>query len=172
MLWRCMGLLLVCLLAPYSTADAQTWTKRSYPNEGFEIEFSGIVKVTPAVIPEESKDRVVFRTSYLQDGGKYAYSVTVQLQNVNVNFYPAVNAAYAKTECKVLVVDTALDFQGGQAHEFRGKDCRSGFRIDMRFYTVGKWFYTVQAVYKDEVAAEAAGRRFVESFNHTSWNKP
>ena len=39
----------------------------------------------------------------------------------------------------------------------------------MRIFSIGKWFYIVQAVYLDEVAREKAARHFVESCKHIGW---
>ncbi len=38
---------LVLFLVHTAAAEAQTWTKHSYATDGFEVEFSGPVKVNP-----------------------------------------------------------------------------------------------------------------------------
>jgi hypothetical protein len=162
---RCLLLsAFVLLLASAIDADAATWKKYSNTVDGFEVEFSGAVKVTPTEIDAETAKKLVRSTNYLQDEGSYAYIVGATLLKGEVNFDAGVKASMGKFECKTMTSDTPLNFTGGRAREVRGTDCVNGTRAECRYFTKGKWFYQVISLFKQDGGDVAAARYFLQSF--------
>lgn len=155
-----------CVVMSHVATQAQTWVKHKYPSEGFEISFYGAVMVTtlPAI------EGRVFAKSYVQTSGKYIYTVIASsTKEKDANFERGVNAGVDATGCKI-ESSTDLKFLiGWKAREYRGKDCKGGVSLEMRFFAIGKWFYVVQATYPQEPDREKSARRFVESFKHIDW---
>ena len=72
---------------------------------------------------------------------------------------------YASLKCKATTCDVALALKDGRAREVRGTDCHDGnFRVEARYFTTGKWFYQVIALFKKDSGFDQGARRFVESF--------
>ena len=156
---------LAWLLAGQIGADAQSWKKHRYATDGFEVEFSGDVKVVPTSINAETQTKIVRSTDYQQDSGDYVYIVGASLLLVDVNFENGIKQSYASLKCKTTTRDTALALKGGSAREVRGTDCHDGnFRVEARYFTTGKWFYQVIALFKKDSGFDQGARRFVESF--------
>jgi hypothetical protein len=163
-----LGLLLLFTAA----LEAQTaWTKHTYSTDGFEVEFSGPVKLDPTAVDAETRRLIVRATNYLQEGGGYAFIVGASLQRVPVNFENGVGDSWRYMNCAAKVSDTPLPFKGGRAREIRGTNCRppegGQYRADTRYFTVGRWFYQVLALHPIDGSREADARRFVESFRVT-----
>jgi len=156
---------LACLLVTHTGAHAQTWKKHRYATDGFEVTFSGDVKVTPTQIDAETKKRVVRATDYQQDGGDVVYIVGASLVVVEVKFDNGVKQSFAALKCKTTTRDTALALCAGRGREVHGTECHDGnFRVEARYYTRGKWFYQVIALFKKGGGHERGARTFVESF--------
>src|SRR5579863_4739521 len=89
MLTRCSFLFLfalVKLLGSGLAASAEEWKQQRYPDDGFQVEFSGPVAVTETAMSEETKSRIIRATNYLQESGSAAYFVAAMLMKNGVNF--------------------------------------------------------------------------------------
>jgi hypothetical protein len=128
----------VWLLTSHLDARAQTWTKHTYTTDGFEVEFSGDMKVTPVALSPDVQSKVVRSTEYQQDGGTYVYAVAASLNRDGVNFDGGVKSSFAAMKCKVMTRDAPLDSAVGRGRELRGTDCHAGaHRAEARYFTVG-----------------------------------
>jgi len=156
---------LVCLLAGQSGAYAQTWTKHRYVTDGFEVEFSGDVKVVPTQLSADVLAKLVRSTNYQQDAGEYVYIVGATLLVVDVNFENGVKQSFDALKCKSKTRDSTLDFPGGRAREIFATDCHDGnYQVEARYYTKGKWFYQVIGLFRKASGYDEGIRRFVTSF--------
>lgn len=168
MLPRHMRLLvaaLVWLLAGQFGANAQTWKKHRYVTDGFEVEFSGDVKVVPTQLNADTLKKIVRSTDYQQDAGNYVYIVGASLLLVDVNFDNGVKQSFDSLKCKSRTRDALLAFKDGRAREVHGTDCHDGnFRVEARYFTRGKWFYQVISLFKKDSGFDKGARRFVQSF--------
>lgn len=146
-------------------AVSQNWRRMDYAADGFSVEFSGEVKISPTPVGEESKERIVRSTDYLQDDGDSAYIVGATLARYSVEFNKGVEASYGALKCKSTQNDTALNFARGLARDISGSDCGEdgSLRVEARYYAVDKWFYQVLAIFSRGGDQDAA-RRFVTSF--------
>lgn len=147
------------------TALSQNWRRMDYSADGFSVEFSGEVKVSPTPVGDESKERIVRSTDYLQDDGDSAYIVGATLARYSVEFNKGVEASYGALKCKSTLNDTPLNFARGLARDISGTDCGDdgSLRVEARYYAVDKWFYQVLAIFSRGGDQQAA-RRFVNSF--------
>jgi hypothetical protein len=159
---------LVLLLVGVAAVEAQSWTRHSYAKDGFEVEFSGKVEISPTDVDAETRSRIHRATNYLQDSNDHAFIVAASLQRVPVNFENGVEQSWGALKCASKATDTPLRFPGGRAREVRGTNCSGGFRADARYYTVGSWFYQVLALHPMNGSRDADARRFVESFRITN----
>jgi hypothetical protein len=161
-------LVLLSCLALFAGAvetHAQTSKKSTYETDGFEVAFSGHVKVAPTEITPESEKRLVRATNYLQEGSDFAYLVNATIARGTVNFSEAVKRSFQAVNCKSIVSDTALPFSAGQARELRGIDCHDGtVYAEARYFTAGRRFYQVLFLVKKDSGDLQAARRFLESF--------
>ena len=156
---------LICLLAGQMSAHAQTWSKHRYVTDGFEVEFSGDVKVVPTQLNAETLKKIVRSTDYQQDDGDRVHIVGASLLLVDVNFDNGVKQSFEALKCKVRTKDAVLSFPGGRAREVFGTDCHDGnYRVEARYYTKGKWFYQVVCLFKKNSGYDQGARRFVTSF--------
>ncbi len=153
------------LLVGHAGAQAQTWKTHRYAADGFEVKFSGDVKVVATQIDAETQKKVVRSTDYQQDGGAYAFIVGASLLAVAVNFENGTKQSYDALKCKTKTRDVALAFARGRAREIHGTDCHDGtYRAETRYFTRGQWFYQVIALFKKDSGHDAPARTFVESF--------
>lgn len=146
-------------------ALSQNWRRLDYAADGFSVEFSGEVKISPTGVGEESKERIVRSTDYLQDDGDSAYIVGATLARYSVEFNKGVEASYGALKCKSTLSDTPLNFGRGLARDISGTDCGDdgSLRVEARYYAVNKWFYQVLAIF-NRGGDQNAARRFVNSF--------
>jgi hypothetical protein len=158
----------VLLVVGTAALQAQTWTRHSYATDGFEVEFSGRVDVSPTAVDGETRSRIFRATNYLQDGGDFAFIVAASLQRVPVNFENGVEQSIGALKCATTISNTTLPFSRGRAREVRATGCVSGkFRAHARYFTQGSWFYQVLALHPVNGSREAEAQRFVESFRVT-----
>jgi hypothetical protein len=163
---------LVLLLVGVAVVEAQGWTKYAYDADGFEVEFSGKVKVDPTAVDAETQSRIFRATNYLQEGADYAFIVAASLQRVPVNFENGVEKSMGALKCTKTISDKTLPFASGRAREVRATSCVGGqFSADARYFTQGSWFYQVLALHPASGARNADARRFVESFRVTGPGK-
>ncbi len=158
---------LVLLLASDIGADAATWKKYNYPADGFEVEFSGTVKVAQTEMTAETAKKVVRSTDYMQEDGSYVYIIGASLVKDQVNFDNGVKSSFEALKCKTTTSDTPLNLAGGRARELRGADCMDdNMRAEARYFTTEKWFYQVIFIIKKD-GDLADARRFLQSFKLT-----
>lgn len=169
MLFRTCRLLfsaLVLLLASEAVtyAETVTWRKQTYATDGFEVEFSGAVKVTPTKLNAETAKKIVRSTDYLQDGGSRAYIVSASIVKGELNFDEGVKGNRDSLKCKKTTSDTPLNLAGGRGREVRGEGCVDGTIVaEGRYFVKGKAFYQVVFLITDASDLES-GRHFLRSF--------
>jgi hypothetical protein len=155
---------LLLLLLPFAVS-AQQWRVHSYPEDGFEVQFSGFVTVKPIEVTAEVRERIVRGTQYMQDGGSHVYMVAASLNRYAVNFENGVQQSFAGLSCKTKVEDRVIQSGTGQARELRGSDCVDGkYRAEARYHQSGLWFYQVLTLFRKDVGDEASARYFLQSF--------
>lgn len=147
-------------------ASGQGWRRVEYPADGFSVEFSGEVQVSPTTVDEDSKDKIQRSTDYLQDNDRSAFIVAATLVRYSVDFGSGVEASYGTLKCKITLSDKEIDFAPGAGRAISGHDCGEdgSLSVEARYFTTGKWFYQVLAIFsKGDDDADAL--RFVESFS-------
>jgi hypothetical protein len=147
-------------------AGAQDWKKHSYAKDGFEVDFSGPVKVFPIELDEKTRAIVVRSTNYMQELGDEAYIVGVMLyRESKVPFERVVKASFASFNCKDVSVNRPLESASGPAREMGATGCHDGtLSAQVRYYLVGDRFYQVIAVYKTQGDGAARASHFLRSF--------
>lgn len=162
--WSLLLSAFACLLGPSISASAEEWKQQSYPDDGFQVEFSGPVAVTETAMSDETKSRIVRATNYLQDSGASAYFVAAMLMKEAVNFDGGSADAFLASQCRSRK-ETPVTLAGAEKGlEIQGANCLgNGSHFEQRFFQRGKWFYQVTAIYTADSGAEAA-RHFLTSF--------
>ena len=147
-------------------AGAQDWKKHSYAKDGFEVDFSGPVKIYPTDLDEKARAVVVHLTNYVEDLGEEAHIVSVTLyRESKVPFERLAKASFASFNCKDVSVNRSLESASGPAREMGASGCHDGtLNIQVRYYLVGARFYKVIAVYKTQGDGGARASRFLRSF--------
>lgn len=164
---RCPFVLLsvfVVLFGSAIPASSEEWKQQSYPDDGFQVEFSGPVSVKETAMSDETKSRIVRATNYLQDGSASAYFVAAMLMKEAVNFDGGSADAFLMSRCQSKK-ETPVTLAGAEKGlEILGSDCLgNGSHFEQRFFQRGKWFYQVTAIYTADSGTEAA-RHFLRSF--------
>lgn len=147
------------------SASAESWRKHDYKDDGFAVDFSGQINITPTAVAEEAKERIIRSTNYLQDNGASAYIVGATLAKYRVEFEKGVAASFNAMKCKVTLNDQTLNFPHGKAREISASDCTDdgSLALEARYFEMGKWFYQVMAIYPKGTDKSAA-LHFVTSF--------
>ena len=162
-------LLCVAMLAAGPTAaQAQSWKKHTYAEDGFEVEFSGPVKIYPTDINEETRRVVVRSTNYLQDSVDDAYIVgATTYVMTDVRFEEGAKGSFNAMRCQTMDYDRPLAVPGvPRAREMSGTSCGDvSFSAVARYFNIGARFYQVLAVFKTQGGGAAGAERFVRSFN-------
>lgn len=152
--------------AALTTAPAADWRTSTYENDGFAVDFSGNVTVSPMEIGEETKKLTVRSTHYLQDGGAYAYLVAAMLLTPDgtLDMESAVKAAMQAYDCRAVDSDRTSTTPEATVRELFASQCFQGsHKLGARYYGRGQWFYqVVYLVPGDEHVAD--GKRFLDSF--------
>lgn len=161
-------LLLAVAFAFAAESAVAEWKTFRREADGFEASFSGEVKIAETQVTEDTKKRIVRSTDYMQDGGDdFVYIIGASLLKNDVNFDNGVKASYEALKCKTTKTDAAMTFSGGRAHRKSGERCFDDtMRVEARYYTKGKWFYQVIAIFKPAGSTDAD--RFINSFKVTS----
>jgi hypothetical protein len=154
----------VWLLGSSDCTHAEEWKKQSYPADGFQIEFSGPVVVKETAMSDETKNRMIRATNYLQDSGTAAYFVAAMLVKDSVNFDGGAADGFLASQCQAKK-ETPVTLSGAEKGlEILGSSCLgNGSHFEERFFQRGKWFYQITAIYTADGDAEAA-RHFLNSF--------
>jgi hypothetical protein len=150
------------VLGSVPAVHAAEWTQHRYQADGFQVEFSGQISVKETEMSPETRKVVSRSAQYLQDGGPYAYIVTVGLFTNTPNFEGGVKSGNASGECKKLEEKSVSIPGADKGREFVGTGCKSGRWLN-RYFLKGKWFYQILAIWPEDGDAESA-RHFVESF--------
>ena len=147
-------------------AGAQDWKKHSYPKDGFEVDFSGPVKVIPIELDEKARAVVVQLTNYVQELDDEAQIVSVTLyRESKVPFDRVAKASFASFKCKDVSVNRPLESASGPAREMSAAGCHDGtLGVQVRYYLAGARFYQVIAVYKTQGDGGARAGHFLRSF--------
>lgn len=152
--------------AALSTALAAEWRTSTYENDGFAVDFSGNVTVSPMDLDEATKKVTIRSTHYLQDGGAYAYLVAVMLlsPDATLDMASAVKAAMQAYDCKTVDSDNTSTTSEADVRELFASRCFEGsHKLGARYYGRGQWFYqVVYLVPGDEQVPD--GKRFLDSF--------
>ena len=143
---------------------AEEWKPQSYPDDGFQVEFSAPVAVTETAMTDETRSRVVRATNYLQENGTSAYFVAAMLMKGAVNFDGGTSTAFLASKCQARK-EAPVALPGAEKGiEILGSSCLgNGSHFEERFFQRGKWFYQVTAIYTADGDVEAA-RHFLNSF--------
>jgi hypothetical protein len=154
----------VWLLGAGISASAEEWKQQSYPDDGFQVEFSGPVAVTETAMSEDTKSRIVRATNYLQESGGAAYFVAAMLMKIGVTFDGGSADSFLASRCETRK-EVPVTLAGAEKGiEMVGTNCLgNGSHFEQRFFQRGKWFYQVTAIYGAGGDAEAA-RHFLNSF--------
>jgi hypothetical protein len=154
----------VWLLGSGACAFAEEWKQQSYPDDGFQVEFSGPVAVTETAMSDETKSRIVRATNYLQENGTAAYFVAAMLMKDAVNFEGGSAAIFLASKCQTRKETPVALLGAEKGLEISGSSCLgNGSHFEERFFQRGKWFYQVTAIYTADSDAETA-RHFLNSF--------
>ena len=145
-------------------ASSEEWKAQSYPDDGFQVDFSGPVTISETAMSDETKSRIVRATNYLQDGSASAYFVAAMLMKESVNFDGGSADAFLMSQCRSKKETTVILAGAEKGLEIVGSNCLgNGSHFEQRFFQRGKWFYQVTAIYTADNGAEAA-HHFLTSF--------
>ena len=165
-----MRIVLVLLLAWIPlTAGAQqwTWTQHGYPEDGFAVEFNGIVNIKPMRLASASS-QIERGTQYMVTDRTQVYTVAASLNKFGVNLFEGAQRSFASLDCGKTMATSAFDMPWGPGVEFRGEHCVDGtYEAEARYHRSGPWFYQVVALYKHKGGDAASARYFVQSFRVT-----
>jgi hypothetical protein len=141
---------------------ADPWRLQKYPDDGFQVEWSGQVTISPMEVPADKKMLFVHATQYSEETADSSYyGVGVYQYVTGANLDGGAKGAMDGMKCKS-VVDHPLDIPGIRATEQVSTDC-SGYRVRARFFATGNLFYGVLAVVGPAGDLDEA-QHFVESF--------
>jgi hypothetical protein len=153
-----------------AAAGAQDWKKHSYPAEGFEVEFSGPVKVEREDDASVRTKGALVRSAELAqataDGGVYIVSlVETPKPRAYQRWVEGAMGSFAAVKCAKGVTFRQIEFPGANALEMSGSGCFNGsLSVLWRQFQVDKLDFQVTAVFKPEGNGPANATRFVRSF--------
>lgn len=161
---------LALMIAATGLTQAAAWQAHQYQTDGFAVEFSANVKVSPIAVNETTQAKMVRATSYLQDGGgAYAYLVGASLfkDDALFDFAAGVIGTMKSYKCRMIDSDTTTKQMGNLVREVRGSQCMDGTaRVGARFVLADKWFYQVVYLVSRESDRPDA-EYFLQSFRLT-----
>jgi hypothetical protein len=120
---RCSFLFLsafVWLLGSSLSTFAVEWKQQSYPDDGFQVEFSAPVAVTETAMSDETKSRIVRATNYLQENGTSAYFVAAMLMKDSVNFDGGTADLFLASKCQAKKENAGYACRGRKGPRNRG----------------------------------------------------
>jgi hypothetical protein len=159
--------LLLAALPLVAGAQQWTWTQHGYPEDGFAVEFNGIVNIRPMKLADASS-RIVRGTQYVVSERTQVYTVAASLNKFGVNLFEGAQQSFARLDCGKKMAETAVDMPWGPGVELRGEHCVDGtYEAQARYHRAGPWFYQVVALYKHKGGDAASARYFVQSFRVT-----
>ena len=157
--------LVLIVVAGLAWAEAPQWKLHTYLEDGFQVEFSGDVGVSPAPLDDRDRAEIVRATNYVQNAEDFAYIVVSGLFKHGPDFAKGKDGSFSGAKCGSILSDEPVPSAKGQAREVRGTDCQDGtWRVEARYYESGPWFYQVIAVFKKDAGDASAARHFLQSF--------
>jgi hypothetical protein len=161
--WRLL-FAFVWLLGGSASAHSEEWKNHSYPDDGFQVEFSGPVAANETAMSDDTKTRVARATNYQQDSGATTYLVAAMLMRDAVNFEGGAANTFLASKCETSKEETVTLAGAEKGREILGANCfGNGSHFEERFFQRGKWFYQITAIYAADGDA-AAARHFLDSF--------
>jgi hypothetical protein len=154
------------LLALSAAAHAQpwNWAEHDHPEDGFAVEFNGMVMVKPMKLADAAS-RIVRGTQYVQSDRLQLYSVAASLNRASINLAEGAQRSFAGLSCGRKLAESAIKMPWGEALELRGEHCIDGtYEAEARYHRAGLWFYQVVALYKHKGGDAESARRFLDSF--------
>jgi hypothetical protein len=152
----------VTLVSTPSWAD--DWKLQKYPNDKFQVEWSGPVKITATKVSDSTQKLLDHSTTYLQDNHSSAYvaGAMLALPGTKITLETAAEASIKTKNCKQLDKHS-IDVKNANALEYIGTGCIENSRVRSRFFTKDKWLYEATAVTgaNDDLSV---GQHFVDSF--------
>jgi hypothetical protein len=152
-----------------ASAHAQpwNWTEHAHPEDGFAVEFNGMVTVKPMKLADAAS-RIERGTQYVQSDRLQLYSVAASLNRAGVNLAEGALRGFAGLACGKTLAENAIRMPWGDGLELRGENCVDGtYEAEARYHRVGRWFYQVVALYKRRGGDAESARRFLDSFRVT-----
>lgn len=151
-----------------AAAQQWNWTMHGYPEDGFSVEFNGLVTVRQMRFAGADSSRVVRGTQYVQSGRTEVYTVAASLNRFGIDLAQGAQRGFARLECGKKLAESAVEAPWGEGLELRGSHCVDGtYNVVARYHRSGRWFYQVLSLYKDS-SDEASALYFLESFKVTS----
>lgn len=146
-----------------AAAQQWSWHEHGYPEDGFSVQFNGIVDVRPMKVGGAASP-IERATRYQQAERTQVYTVAASLNRFGVDLGEGARRSFAGLDCDRNQSASEIDSPWGQGLELRGSRCVDGtFNAVARYHRSGRWFYQVVSLYKDSVE-EASARYFLESF--------
>jgi hypothetical protein len=142
---------------------ADSWKLQKYPNDRFQVEWSGPVAITSTDLNSSTKKLIDHSNTYVQVLNSSALLVTATLANptTKISVENTAKGSFSNKECKK-IDKHSIDVNKAQAVEWVGTDCKLDWRVRSRFFNKGPWLYEVTFLgLNDDVVA---GQHFVESF--------
>ena len=161
---------LVALSALFSAvAHAQpwNWTEHAHPEDGFAVEFNGMVTVKPIKLLDAAS-RIVRGTQYVQSDRLQLYTVAASLNRSGIDLAEGALRGFAGLQCGKKLAESAIRLPWGEGLALRGEHCVDGtYEAEARYHRAGLWFYQVVALYKHKGGDAESARRFLDSFRLT-----
>jgi hypothetical protein len=158
---------LLALSSTMAHAQPWNWTEHAHPEDGFAVEFNGMVTVKPIKLADAAS-RIVRGTQYVQSDRLQLYSVAASLNRAGVNLGEGALRGFAGLACGKTLAESAIHMPWGEGLKLRGEHCVDGtYEAEARYHRVGLWFYQVVALYKHKGGDPESARRFLDSFRLT-----
>ncbi|MFM9941646.1 MAG: hypothetical protein ACKVP7_19355 [Hyphomicrobiaceae bacterium] len=151
--------------AQQKAAQDHNWTKHSFREDRFEIEFSGPFRTDAVKLDPATRKKVARSTQHIQVGSDFVFIVGAQHNIDAVNFDAGAQGSFATLNCLSRDSDTPLPVPGGRGREIKGNECLDNtMRVETRYVESGKWFYQLIAIVPKERTEDPAVQRFLQSF--------
>ncbi len=130
-------------LALTASPAAAGWQEHSYTIDKFAVDFSGDITVRPTNLDADTTARIDHSTTYIQDGGSFAYVVGATLTKGSFDFKSGSDGAMSVYKCATTGSDTFQPTADGEERLVHASTCESGLKAAGRFIMKDKWFYQV-----------------------------
>src|SRR5690242_14759391 len=116
---------LLAVIPLAAAAQQWSWRTHGYPEDGFSVEFDGIVDVKPMQLADAAA-RIVRGTQYMQSDRMRVYAVAASLNKAGVDLAEGAQQGFAGLECGTKLSQNAVDTPWGPGLELRGEHCIDG----------------------------------------------